>query len=151
MNRLQFFLHAKTEYNLHSPFVFDLYRKVLFAQLDKDTLTMLGLHRSDRYHQLIYKLVNHLQPATLYVPTIDAVTERIASTANSHVRVSDCLEDFNSHPELAVCPSPHHDTEKERHWQHLTQLHDATTAIDLYYAGVVLFDKRLSRQTFLLR
>ena len=150
MNRLQFFLLAKTEYNLHSPFVFDLYRNVLFAQLDRNTLATLGLRRGDRYHQLVYKLVNSLQPATLYLPDDDVAT-RIATTAMSNVAISHRMEDFVPHPTLAICPVPHRDDEQERQWFRLAGMPCATTSIDLYYAGIVLFDKRLSRQMFLLR
>lgn len=32
MNRLQHFLHAKTQFNLHSPFVYGLYTEVLFSR-----------------------------------------------------------------------------------------------------------------------
>ena len=32
MNRLQHFLRAKTQFNLHSPFVYDLYTEVLFSR-----------------------------------------------------------------------------------------------------------------------
>ncbi|MCR5589750.1 MAG: hypothetical protein K6F72_09055 [Bacteroidales bacterium] len=31
MNRISHFLHAKTQYNLHSPFVYRLYTEVLFS------------------------------------------------------------------------------------------------------------------------
>lgn len=34
MNRLQHFLHAKTQYNLHSPFVYGLYTEVLFSRAE---------------------------------------------------------------------------------------------------------------------
>ena len=34
MNRLQHFLHAKTQFNLHSPFVYGLYTEVLFARAE---------------------------------------------------------------------------------------------------------------------
>ena len=32
MNRISHFLHAKTQYNLHSPFVYRLYTEVLFSR-----------------------------------------------------------------------------------------------------------------------
>lgn len=51
MNRLQHFLHAKTQFNLHSPFVYGLYTEVLFSRAE-------GCPR-DRYEAVVWRLEQH--------------------------------------------------------------------------------------------
>lgn len=48
MNRLQHFLHAKTQYSLHSPFVYGLYTEVLFSRAE-------GVPRG-RYEAVVWRL-----------------------------------------------------------------------------------------------
>ena len=48
MNRLAYILKAKTQYNLHSPFVFDLYNEALLPRVDSKKLKM-NAYRVDKY------------------------------------------------------------------------------------------------------
>ena len=64
---------ADTQYGVHSPFVFEMYRKVLFASVGKDlrdrmrqgltereAAMVASAPRRDRaYHELVYKLRDH--------------------------------------------------------------------------------------------
>lgn len=51
MNRLQHFLRAKTQFNLHSPFVYRLYTEVLFSRAP---------HRGcRRYDDVVWRLAHH--------------------------------------------------------------------------------------------
>ena len=59
MTRLHYWLHAQTQYNLHSPFLFEMYREVLFARLTPEERRQHGIPSGDRYHELIYKCCNH--------------------------------------------------------------------------------------------
>ena len=34
MTRLEYWIKADTQYRIHSPFLFEMYRKVLFAEVD---------------------------------------------------------------------------------------------------------------------
>ena len=51
MNRLQHFLHAKTQFNLHSPFVYGLYTEVLFSRAE-------GCPKG-RYEGAVWRLERH--------------------------------------------------------------------------------------------
>ena len=51
MNRLQHFLHAKTQFGLHSPFVYGLYTEVLFSRAE-------GVPRG-RFNGVVWRLERH--------------------------------------------------------------------------------------------
>ena len=60
MNRLAYILKAKTQYNLHSPFVFDLYNEALLPRVDSKKLKINTLSGQERRNAaLIYKLADH--------------------------------------------------------------------------------------------
>ena len=73
MTRLEYWIMADTQYRIHSPFVFDMYRKVLFAEVDKSlrdrmaegmpeeaVAAMQTAGRRERaYHEIVYKLRDH--------------------------------------------------------------------------------------------
>lgn len=82
MNRLQFFLKATTQYGIHSPFVYRLYSEVLFAPMEKSLLRQLAIDSTDLHHQLIYKLVNKLQPEAIYLLDPDAQAQALVKEAN---------------------------------------------------------------------
>ena len=63
MNRLQHFLRAKTQFNLHSPFVYGLYTEVLFSRAE-------GCPRK-RYAAVLWRLEKYY----------NVVSERSADTA----------------------------------------------------------------------
>ena len=53
-------MKAKTQYNLHSPFVFDLYNEALLPRVDSKKLKTNTLSGQDRRNAaLIYKLADH--------------------------------------------------------------------------------------------
>ena len=64
MTCLKFILTAKTQYNIQSPFLFELYSEVISPTLDKALLNQLNINPRDRIAQLQYKLHNHynIQP-----------------------------------------------------------------------------------------
>lgn len=57
MNRLQHFLRAKTQFNLHSPFVYGLYTEVLFSRAE-------GAPRG-RYEGALWRLERHFGVAAV--------------------------------------------------------------------------------------
>ena len=60
MNRLAYIIKAKTQYNLHSPFVFDLYNEALLPRVDSKKLKTNTLSGHERRNAaLIYKLADH--------------------------------------------------------------------------------------------
>ena len=67
MNYVTFLLRAHTDFNLHSPFLYRLYREVLFAPLPRRRRKELGLR--SRQEELRYKLDDALGPdAYLLMP-----------------------------------------------------------------------------------
>ena len=78
MNRLQHFLHAKTQFNLHSPFLYGLYTEVLFSRAE-------GAPRG-RYEGVVWRLEHHY----------GVVAERSAGSAR--LQTSDGLFFVIDHP-----------------------------------------------------
>lgn len=146
MNRLQFFLKAKTKFNLHSPFVFDLYREVLFAPLAKERRRELAI--ADKRQELIYKLANHLQPQHLFLAHMDGRMAELVHKASPHTIVEEWTGQTPSPSDLLLLLHPHRN---EQLWQHLKETPHATAILDLFHTGILLFNKKLHKQYFLLR
>ena len=132
MNRISHFLRAKTQYNLHSPFVYRLYTEVLFSRCPGR-----GRHYADvvwrleEYYGLPHSPLStpHSQLSTPYSPL---------STLNSQLSTPDGLF-------LVVA-----DTHSEE-WDAVVASKDWQVTLDLYHCGVAVSSPRLSKQHFLLR
>ena len=73
MTRLEYWIKADTQYRIHSPFLFEMYRKVLFAEVDNslrccmtkdlpaETAELIASaeRRDKAYHEVVYKLRDH--------------------------------------------------------------------------------------------
>ncbi|MCQ2300547.1 MAG: hypothetical protein MJZ81_10540 [Bacteroidales bacterium] len=146
MNRLQFFLKAKTKFNLHSPFVFDLYREVLFAPLAKERRRELAI--ADKRQELIYKLANHLQPQHLFLAHMDDHMVELVRKASPHTVVEEWTGQTPSPSDIVLLSHPHR---SEQLWQRLQAIPHATATLDLFHTGILLFNQKLHKQYFLLR
>ena len=125
MNRISHFLRAKTQYNLHSPFVYRLYTEVLFSHCPGR-----GRHYADVVWRLEeYYGLPHSQLSTLHSPL---------STLHSQLSTPDGLF-------LVVA-----DTHSEE-WDAIVASKDWQVTLDLYHCGVAVSSPRLSKQHFLLR
>lgn len=133
MTRFEYWLRAQTQYSIHSPFVFDLYRKVLFAKVSKKLLPK-GKRNSYRYRALCYKLSNHFALRTL--STTEMKTEMQGT------------DDFGR---VLVVNHPHQDRITEQEWNRLRNTDPYRVSIDLYSVGVLFSNPHLHRQHFLLR
>jgi len=136
MNRLEYIVCAKTQYNIQSPFVYDLYENVLLPKLDRAALTRLGLSRRDKFGQLCYKIADHY-----------GATAAGNSTA---LRGADTVLDTGEGL-IGLVRRPHRDKGSEQEWQKLFKEPDVTLSVDLFDAGLVFTSKHLSRQHFVLR
>lgn len=79
MNRLQHFLRAKTQFNLHSPFVYGLYTEVLFSRAE-------GCPR-DRYEAVVWRLERHYNVAAVRsgdTATLDTTESRFLVVDHPH-------------------------------------------------------------------
>ena len=61
MNKITFILKAKSQYDIQSPFLFDLYQNVIAPRMDRSLLSASDIDAHDRYAQLLYKLSDHYQ------------------------------------------------------------------------------------------
>ena len=142
MNRIEYWIKAQTQYCVHSPFVFEMYRKVLFARVDKEAFCAFvaqlpngeTIDRRDwRYVETVYKMQDYYGLQMLCFDMDEAVLEGELLT---HVKV--------------VC-RPHRYRARELRW--LAQQGNAkyNVSIDLYDVGVLFFNPKMHRQQFVLR
>lgn len=132
MNRLTYWLKAKTQYNIHSPFVFDLYNEVLFSRLDPHVTKLLDGSESLRFRELLYKLEHSFFPVSV---------ERDRGVAT--LMLTDEV--------IVVVDRPHASRQSELDWDRLKSEECYRVSIDLFDVGLLFSDKRLHRQHFLLR
>lgn len=135
MNRLQYWIKAQTQYSVHSPFVFDMYRKVLFARVGKDMRQQLGITRDAPYHEMVYKLRDHYHLQTLCYDDDEAVLQGDPAAFGT-VKV--------------VC-RPHGCKARELRWQAQQGNTKYRVSIDLFDVGLLLDNPKLHRQHFLLK
>ncbi|MBP5190566.1 MAG: hypothetical protein J6031_06585 [Bacteroidales bacterium] len=136
MNRLEYIVRAKTQYDIQSPFVYDLYENVLSPRLDEATLSRLGLSRSDRFGQLCYKLADHYGAES-------ATASGALSSADAVLANADGL--------IGLVRSPHRNREREQLWERLFKEHEVTLSVDMFDTGLVFTSKRLSKQHVVFR
>lgn len=162
MNRLQYWLVAKSQYNLHSPAIFDLYNEVLNARVNR----RLGV--SGRTLQLIYMLVNYYHLNNIVCPWLQSISieevERVVRMANPNARmvngegrscdmyILECgqaVEDVKmSEKGVVLVINPHKD---ELWWEEIYTKLGARVSIDMFDRGILLFNAKLHPQKFILR
>ena len=84
MTRIEYWIKAQTQYGVHSPFVFEMYRKVLFAHVDAaafhawtDQLpaSLTSDHKCRRYLETVYKMQDYYYLRTVCFDGDEAVLE----------------------------------------------------------------------------
>ena len=135
MNRLEFLLLAKTQYNIQSPFLFRLYSDVISPRLSRQQLRSLSIKSSDRYSQLRFKLCDHLHLSPAPNTSIHGAELFLMSDGSS----------------VGLIQSPHRSSSSESEWKSIVRSPDVTLTVDLFYAGLFFTSAKLSKQHFLLR
>lgn len=135
MNRLKYLLTSKTQYNIQSPFLFDLYSEVLNAWICKEECDRLGIAYGDRYAQLRYKIGDYYLASPI---------------------VSDdwYADDLFSSPEVGIIGmvrTPHKDRNRENKWLSQVSSSKVTLSVDLFDIGIFFTCEKLSKQHILLR
>lgn len=125
MNRLQHFLKAKTQYNLHSPFVYRLYTEILFSRV-KD------LPKGSRYQTVVWRLEHYYGVETLEVESKPLEVVMLESADGV----------------FQVVKNPHRCEER---WARWVESSEWQVTIDLFDVGIAVKNSRLSYQHFLLR
>lgn len=127
MTRLRYWLTAKTQYNIHSPFIFDLYNDVLFAQVGKEK-------RRDAYSSLVFKFAEHFGLKT------------ISNDANQTI-----FEPSKDFERLLIVNQPHCDAQAEKRFESLSDSPDYNVVLDLYDAAVLFSRPSMHAQKYLLK
>ncbi|MBP9990742.1 MAG: hypothetical protein KBT45_04865 [Bacteroidales bacterium] len=130
MNRITYLLKAKTQYNIHSPFVFEMYNNVLAAKLNKKAKAQIPPTPYPKSSSLVYKLAHyyHLQSKTL--------------SPTQTLLLHDSMR-------MMVVAKPHHNKSSEKEWATLQQ--QWPVSIDLFDSGLLIDNPQLHPQQFLLR
>ena len=144
MNRLSYWIMADSQYRIHSPFLFEMYRKVLFAELGRELrhgmeqrygIEPCADRRCRTYHDTVLKLCDHYRLRVLCYDEDEAVLE--------------------GHPEnfgtVKVVSRSHHCRARELRWEAQKCNEKYRVSIDLFDVGLLLTNPRLHRQHFLLR
>lgn len=135
MHRIGYWMKAQTQYGVHSPFVFDMYRKVLFARTQgrRKEDDGEGSRRDRRYHEMVYRLQRHYGLATVFYNEDEALLEN---------------EEIGR---IKVVRRPHSSDIRELRWKAQQQNTKYRVSIDIYDVGLLLDNPKLHRQHFLLK
>ena len=132
MNRLQFWLHARTRYNLHSPFLFDLYDRVLLARLEGKREPVP--RRDRRYRDMVYKMSDFFS-----MQVTETTDDRTVLVGEGVVK------------KAVVVRRPHRSSVVEKQWYAMSDTSDCNIVIDLFDVGLLIQNPHLRPQQFLLR
>lgn len=135
LNRLQYILTAKTQYNIQSPFLFRLYNEILNSRLNPKERERLGIAKGDRYAELRHMIGDHY--------------------GATPVNACDWgVDDLFSSPEvglIGMVRKPHADKTREARWRELTQKEEVTLSVDLFDVGILFTSDKLSKEHVILR
>lgn len=132
MNRLQFWLHARTRYSLHSPFLFDLYDRVLLARLEGKREPVP--RRDRRYRDMVYKMSDFFS-----MQVTETTDDRTVLVGEGVVK------------KAVVVRRPHRSSVVEKQWYAMADTSDCNIVIDLFDVGLLIQNPHLRPQQFLLR
>ncbi|MBQ9473561.1 MAG: hypothetical protein IJU81_04045 [Bacteroidales bacterium] len=163
MTRLGYWLSSCTAYGLHSPYMFELYTRVLSARLGRDVRRRIlprggcwGLSRR-RYYGLLFKLASYFPVTEAVVHGGDAHAGMVLRAASSQVSVEECGEAgcvllrCADGQRLLVVHAPH----RSGLWcgsdGSLAAPSGYNVAVDLYDVALFIANSDLAPQRFTLR
>jgi len=144
MTRVGYWIKAQTQYGVHSPFVFEMYRKVLFARVDKGAYEAYAAQlpaevaanrRDRRYVETVYKLQDYYGLRTVCLDADEAVL----------------MGGDGSLESVKVVCRPHRCRARELRWMAQQGNAKYNVSIDLFDVGVLLYNPKLSGQHFVLK
>lgn len=138
MNRLQYWIKAQTQYRVHSPFVFAMYRKVLFARLPKELSRKVEEEYTiggRRYREMVYKLKDHYRLRQICYSSDEAILEGDPQTFGM----------------VKVVSRPHGSRLRELCWNTQCNSGEYNVSVDLFDVGLLMSHPKLHRQHFLLK
>ena len=135
MNRLSFILQAKTQYNIQSPFLFDLYSNVIIPKVGKNLLHGSGIKNTEKVDQMLFKLMDHYGAVYVKEKKMNVDYELV----------------YNDGAHIGLMVKPHKSIDREKEWARLVKEQIVTLSVDLFDIGLVFTSPKLSKQHWLLR
>ncbi len=159
MNYLSYLLRAHTEYNLHSPYIFQFYNEIINSKIDRHTV-----HPPLRHHeQVIYKIASTFRPHSIYLSNqipksrieqilhhaIDHIQYTLSPTEARLVITTNYDPFITLHPEaIIILYNPH---KQGSNLEAMTHSATINITIDLYHIAIGMYRKGLRQQYFILR
>ncbi len=161
-------------YGVHSPFAYDMLTQVIYSPgqyydyklLDAQFLgwNRLLLHRRMVIDRLLFRLTNRWQPTRIYAPHASkraltyirrgcqhAVIDGSASTDEADfIYLSAPVDNVMRHVGNECMLVLDNLTKNKAFWKKLLTNERTRVTFDLYDVGIVIFDKRLQRQDFVI-
>jgi hypothetical protein len=129
MNRLLFNLKANDAHGLHSPFIYEIYTKVINPSLHKSGDLALNLAKDLSNYQVKSSLTNNF-----YVQIIDINELKLAD------------KNLNKHAILLIKNIRNH--KKNNLWEEIIRNEKIIFSIELYEIGMLFFDPIAPKQHF---
>ena len=136
VNRLTYWITAKTKYNIQSPYLFELYERVIAPRLSDNVLKEQDIERGDVYRQLVYKLCDYYKAVPVELETAMHGSRMLRFLDGSGV---------------CVVESPHRGKCREEMWETECRRKTITLSVDLFDVGLLFANPKLSKQHFVLR
>ena len=171
MKYLTYLLISKTQYNIHSPYIFKLYCEIINASISKKKI---GIERPQRSDKIIYKFANTFQPTNVYISsTSNTRTHTIINNAlkNEHhvatpplplpssidMAIITSLEEWNTIKDkihsksIVIWQKQHRNKNTEQEYKTFKADNKVKVTIDMYYIAITLYLPRLHKEHYILR
>lgn len=169
-------------YNVHSPFAFNFITTIIYQRgtyyryRDINELPRFEME-TRRILKLIFRLVNFMQPKTIYYRSNNSSLPKVMQWAKSDIEISSEIEKYHkldfvylsfdqnideiAHVIDNLWSKFHSDTmfvlsgigyskPLYKVWYELTQRKEAGISFDLYDVGILLFDKSKNKQDYII-
>ena len=169
MTYLEFLIRAKNQYNLHSPYVFNLYQQVLNTRLHRN---QIGIVLSGKQHRTIYKIANTFHPHNVYIGTtapnhiatiVAHATQHnaiIVSSPTPHtidmaiISSIDEWKQISKHinpQSIVLWLNPHKNSLAESQFATFAADSKVKVSLDMYHTAIAVFLPQLHKEYYMLR
>lgn len=132
-------------YGVHSPFAFDFITRVIYGKLSKAERN--ALRESSKYNkeskkiiELLHRLEKEASPL-IYINQTDPIYINKVYNENA---------DLMSPKGMMVIYGIYMNQELKQIWQKLVSDNRSGITFDLYYLGIILFDKKITKQDYIV-